>query len=493
MKALNLIKWIVKSIITRRAFACLIIFGLFPSLLLASIPTPPGGGDEPAPPLDSWTFSDTNYWTSVLGFAPVSFTNLSVSTLGDGTAVVIDSTNAAWLQYNVTETDGTNNLRVDNGTVMFWFAPSWAGTNEGGTGPGQWGRLIDVGSYTTNASYGWWSLYIDPTGTNIFFGAQTNDGSGATYLSAPISWTTNRWHLLALTYSATNSTLYIDGAVVTNGPGVTYQPGPTALANGFYIGSESNGVSQAHGMFDDFSTYNYQVDPGTIGSTYALYSIFYLLNPGNAANITSAPSEPSSGSGSPGSPDYYDAITGQGSLQLVGSASTCVTSSNVWITNVVATMATNGTMNVSFTIEGGSNSVPYDVFANSVLGFGTNYTWAWMGQGFHCEIYTLTNLPPTSAFLILGMPQDTDGDGLTDAYENLVSHTNPLVADTDGDGISDSWEILLGLNPLVNDNAQPSSRSTYSYSFTDWLQGISGIRTGSVSLDNEGNILSVSQ
>src|SRR5271155_1184057 len=157
-------------------------------------------------------------------------------------------------------------------------------------------------------------------------------------------------------------------------------------------------------------------------------------------------------------PDYYDAITGQGVLQLVGSASNCVTSSNVWITNVVAIMATHGTMNVTFTIEGGSNSVPYDVFANSVLGFGTNYTWAWMGQGFHCEVYTITNLPPTSAFIILGTPQDTDGDGLTDAYEMLVCHTNPLVADTDGDGISDSWEVLLGLNPLVNDNAQPGTR-----------------------------------
>ena len=41
---------------------------------------------------------------------------------------------------------------------MFWFAPYWAGTNEGGTGPGQWSRLIEVGSYTPDASYGWWSL-----------------------------------------------------------------------------------------------------------------------------------------------------------------------------------------------------------------------------------------------------------------------------------------------------------------------------------------------
>ena len=152
-------------------------------------------------------------------------------------------------------------------------------------------------------------------------------------------------------------------------------------------------------------------------------------------------------------------------------------------------------MNLTFAIEGGSNSVPYDVFANSILDFSgsTNAPWAWMGQGNQCNIYMLTNLPNTSCFLILGTPQDSDGDGLTDAYEKLVSHTDPNNPDTDGDGLSDAWEVLLGLNPLVNDNAQSSSRSNYSYDFADWLEGISGVRTGSVGLDAEGNVLSVSQ
>ena len=75
-------------------------------------------------------------------------------------------------------------------------------------------------------------------------------------------------------------------------------------------------------------------------------------------------------------------------------------------------------MAMTFTIQGGSNGVPYDVFANSVLSFGSNgIPWAWMGQGYHGNTYTLTNLPNTACFLILGTPQDTDGDGLTDAYE----------------------------------------------------------------------------
>src|SRR6266851_193453 len=97
------------------------------------------GPDPGSPPpwLDYWSFGDTNSWHSDLNYAPISFTNLSSSLLGDGTALVVDSTNAAWLRYKVTEANGTNNLRVDRGSVMFWFAPDWSGTNAGGRGPGQ--------------------------------------------------------------------------------------------------------------------------------------------------------------------------------------------------------------------------------------------------------------------------------------------------------------------------------------------------------------------
>src|SRR6185295_16546375 len=92
--------------------------------------TPPVGQDW----LNNWSFYDTTNWYSDLGYAPVSFTNLTASDLGNGTALVLDSTNAAWLHYKKTESDGTNNLTVDRGSLMLWFSPSWSGTNEGGNG-----------------------------------------------------------------------------------------------------------------------------------------------------------------------------------------------------------------------------------------------------------------------------------------------------------------------------------------------------------------------
>ena len=55
----------------------------------------------------------------------------------------------------------------------------------------------------------------------------------------------------------------------------------------------------------------------------------------------------------------FVAITGSGYLTALTNAVACVTNSGVWITNVSAAKAANGTMNVTFAIAGGSNAVVY--------------------------------------------------------------------------------------------------------------------------------------
>lgn len=52
-----------------------------------------------------------------------------------------------------------------------------------------------------------------------------------------------------------------------------------------------------------------------------------------------------------------------------------------------------------------------------------------------------------AGFFTLGLVVDTDGDGLTDSFERLVSHTDPNSADTDGDGMPDGWEYEQGFDP----------------------------------------------
>jgi hypothetical protein len=390
---------------------------------------------------DSWQFENTN-WFSVDGYAPVSSQNLVNTNAGNGNCLLLDTTNNAWLQYNLIENDGATNLTIDRGTVLFWFSPSWSGTNAGGSGPGHWGRLFEVGEYTTNASIGWWSIYLNPEGTHIYFSSQTNNGSGANYLAAPITWTNGDWHHIALTYSTTNSTLYLDGQLATNGSALAYWPGPDVQADGFFIGSDLLGVNQARGFFDDLSTYDGPLDAATIASIAGFWSIIYEDNP---FSFTNAYSQPSFG------PPFY-AITGSGLLNYLSNATSCVESSNIWITNVVASLFTNHTLNVVFTLAGGTNSngIFYDVFANaSLTPSEQSYHWAWMGQAQTCTVNMLTNMPLGDAYLILGKPMDSDEDGLTDAYELLITHTDPNDADTDGDGVDDGIELLQGRNPLV--------------------------------------------
>src|SRR6266850_2686844 len=390
--------------------------------------------------LTSWTFFDTNSWHTDWDDAPISFTNLSSSTLGDGTALVLSSTSFACLRYKVTEATGTNNIKFDNGTVILWFSPAWASVSQGGTGPGQWGRLVEAGTYTSDASYGFWSIYFDPGASNIFFTVQTNNGNGATYLSAPISWPSNSWHQIALTYSSSNSALYIDSTLVTNGAGVAYWPGPDVLTNGWCIGSDSTGSAQASGSFDDVSTYNIPLSAATIQDNFEWAWLYYILNPLMWENITPAPY---TNTASP----VFNVITGPGYLTFGGTnAATCVLSTNIWITNFVAKLGTNSSMNLTFLVGGGSDGALYDVFANSILApsSDTNHPWSWLGQSYHCVTnnLTITNLPNISAFLILGNNLETDGDGLTDAYELLVSKTSPTSADSNSDGIPDGWLVL---------------------------------------------------
>jgi len=65
--------------------------------------------------------------------------------------------------------------------------------------------------------------------------------------------------------------------------------------------------------------------------------------------------------------------------------------------------------------------------------------------------------PSPKGFFQLGTLLDSDGDGLTDAYERLVSLTDPndpidALIDSDGDGLPNSYELHYGTDPLVPDS-----------------------------------------
>jgi hypothetical protein len=264
--------------------------------LFCSNASPAQGITPPPDPnfqLNTWSFDDTS-WYSDLGYAPLSFTNLNNPPSFDGNAVQVDSTNAASLQYNIVESDGTTNLTFNQGTIEVWVLPDW----NSGTGSGNWGRLIDVGAYSTNTPSSWWSLYFSPDGSSLYFSSETN-GVFTNYLNYPISWDTNTWHFVALTYNRFRSQLYVDGQLATNGAGAFYLPSANVVSNGFFVGSDNTGMAQSRSLIDDLATYNYALSADDITNDYA--AGLQIMGGGSHGDIEGPPG--SGGSTNTYSPD----------------------------------------------------------------------------------------------------------------------------------------------------------------------------------------------
>jgi len=207
-------------------------------------------------PLGHWMFNDTNTWIGEAGQLPLLAANLVGVPSWSSNAMLMDSSSPALLSYRTMETNGDININCQTGSVLFYFKPDWSSADDiqGGTGPGTSGRLIEIGNYDPAFTNGWWSLYFNPDGTQLSFGTSTN-GGGMINLSATISWASNTWYQIALTYSPTGSALFVDGQLLTNGNGVIYFPNSDELTNGFRIGSAQDGSNQAAGTFDELETF----------------------------------------------------------------------------------------------------------------------------------------------------------------------------------------------------------------------------------------------
>jgi len=228
---------------------------------------PNDANDYPHVQLGHWRFDDTNIWIGDQGQLPIAFTNTTGIPSWDTNAVQIDSMNIAYLKYNEVDTNGAN-INLRHGSIRFWLNPDWSSVSAGGTGPQDQGRLIEIGQQGTNT--GWWTLMLDTNGNTLSFLTQTN-GVGMTNLSAAISWNSNTWHQIVLTYGASNSSLYIDGqAVVTNGAGIQYWPSAAERSSGFAIGSDAGGNNQAGGIFDELDTFNYPLGAQQILTDYGI-------------------------------------------------------------------------------------------------------------------------------------------------------------------------------------------------------------------------------
>lgn len=214
------------------------------------------------------------------GQMPLTGTNNVLADAWRGKGLDVITGSNSLLIYKDKESDASPNINLQKGTIRMWIKPSWSSTNAGGSGPESWARLIEVGSWTPGATIGWWALVVNPEGTEILFGTQDNEGHGANNLTRAISWTAGQWHQLVLTFSSTQTKLYLDGSGTT-GSGVALLPSAAVRAEGFSVGTNRSSIERSKALVDEVEIYNHVLDGAQIATDYAAANAFGVDSDGD--------------------------------------------------------------------------------------------------------------------------------------------------------------------------------------------------------------------
>jgi hypothetical protein len=395
----------------KRTGMILIVLGLLRPVSSFALSGPPPLTDVQ---IGAWSFDDTN-WLTDGGNPPMSFTNLENPSDWDGDALKIDSPHPAWLQYNIVENSGETNVAFTQGTIQLWFLADW----NSGHGPGDSGRLIDVGAYSTSNPSSWWSLYFNPGGTNLYFSSETN-GVFTNYLSVPISWASNNWHLVDLAYSSSGSQLYLDGQLMTNGAGSLYQPSLAAFTNGFFVGSDVTGTNQMRGQMDNLATFNYPLDAGEVAYEY----------------------QEATNSGTGGSTNFDNPAPDYGTNMFLTVSG--------MVSNTIPLVLTNSPNDVLLEIQGCTNLALGNWFSVGFVNGSelTNWTSA--------NVYVSKQ---GNLFLRIRSWQDSTGTGIPDwwwlEYFGQTTNVDAYASDPANDGLTDLQKYQLGLDPSTYYNPNP--------------------------------------
>jgi Bacterial TSP3 repeat len=144
----------------------------------------------------------------------------------------------------------------------------------------------------------------------------------------------------------------------------------------------------------------------------------------------------------------------------------------------------------------------WDIFATTNL---APSAWQWVYRTAPGQTnVTITGLAYPNEFFTAASTNDADGDGLSDAFETLVSHTDPNAYSTDGSGMSDGWEWQYFGSVSNNPSADPDGDglTTYqewqmrsaNYNPDSWDSNTNGVSDGYEDYSGDGlaNLLEAS-
>lgn len=169
----------------------------------------------------------------------------------------------------------TNILNETAGTIEFWLAPNWNGTNQGGQGVGPTAETqFLVGSGNISNTFTGWKIVIynnmfPNNGGSVFFFWESSDPTYGTqwlpehYLTDGIpiptgteNWQANQWHHIAAAWNNTHFNLWVDGISATTPSDITnnqnVQPHPFDGADNllWIAGWTDDGGATAQKSFD---------------------------------------------------------------------------------------------------------------------------------------------------------------------------------------------------------------------------------------------------
>jgi alpha-tubulin suppressor-like RCC1 family protein len=249
-----------------------------------------------------------------------------------------------------------------------------------------------------------WSLQVSADGSTVQLFTETGAGLQEV-LQSPIAWQAGTSHNMVLDFGPQATALFLDGALAAQGAGLASIP--PSLGQ-LVLGSALSGANTAGADFDEFCSFGAWLTENNVGGYYRMTAAEAALGP-------ISPEEQAALGGGTGSP-ALGTIHTPGNVYDPDHDTNCSPGGPFYITNVVATLQTNGTTTVRIDIQGGTNGVFYDIFTTGNLANSlADYQWTWIGQGLTCNNYTFTNQPPGQAFYALELPSETmtvafDGD-----------------------------------------------------------------------------------
>jgi hypothetical protein len=138
------------------------------------------------------------------------------------------------------------------------------------------------------------------------------------------------------------------------------------------------------------------------------------------------------------------------------------TTNDLWL-EITGTTNTGTSITAYITIHPPWNITDgvWDVFATTNL---APSAWQWVYRTAPGQTnVTITGLAYPNEFFTAASTNDTDGDGLSDAFEKWVSHTDPNSSSTDGSGMSDGWQWQYFGSISNNPAADPDGDGLTTY------------------------------